>query len=80
MGRTIPTVRQSMEIIADKYGKMRKVMRREDAEILNEFLLMGRKHSPEISYGAIDPEIGFILSILIEMMKLIYRAENDNTK
>lgn len=79
MGRTIPTVRQNMEVIAEKYGKMRRAMRREDVETLNELLLMGRKHSPEISYGVIDPDFGFILSILIEMKKQM-DSEKDKTE
>lgn len=71
MGRTTPTVRQSMEIIAKRYEKMKQVMRREDVEIFEKILIMGRQHSPEISYGSVDPEMGFIISALIEIMKRI---------
>ncbi len=69
MGRTTPTVRMKMENIAQKYGRMRSLMRREDIEILERMLLMGRKHSPEISMAGVDPEMGFVISVIIEMMK-----------
>lgn len=58
-----------MENIAQKYGRMRSLMRREDIEILERMLLMGRKHSPEISMAGVDPEMGFVISVIIEMMK-----------
>lgn len=59
-----------LEAIARRYGRMRSLMRAEDVEIFEKLLLMGRKHSPEISMAGIDPENGFIISILLEILKL----------
>ncbi|AKA48170.1 hypothetical protein IX51_02595 [uncultured archaeon] len=77
MGRTTPTVRQKMEIIAQKYGRMRSIMRAEDVEIFDRIMLMGRKHSPEISMAGIDPETGFLMSVILEMMKLFRQGEEE---
>lgn len=75
MGRTTPTVRMEMEAIAKKYGRMKALMRAEDVEIFDRMLLMGRKHSPEVSMAGIDPEMGFIISIMLEIMKARNSAE-----
>lgn len=74
MGRTTPTVRQKMESMVREYGKMRAIMRAEDIEIFDRIMLMGRKHSPEISMAGIDPEMGFIISVLMELMKQYGRS------
>lgn len=71
MGRTTPTVRQKMEEIVRKYSRMKALMRAEDAEVFDQILLLGRKHSPEISMAGVDPEIGFLISVILEMMKQI---------
>lgn len=70
MGRTTPTVRQRMEEIAGKYGKMKALMRAGDVELFDRMLLMGRKHSPEVSMAGVDPEMGFIISVMLEIMKM----------
>lgn len=69
MGRTTPTVRQKMEEMVRKYSRMKGIMRAEDAEILDRILIMGRRHSPEVSMAGLDADIGFVLSVLIELMK-----------
>lgn len=74
MGRTTPTVRQKLEEITQKYGRMKSIMRAEDAEVFDRMLLLGRKHTPEISMAGPDPEIGFLLSIILEMMKLMQKS------
>lgn len=80
MGRTTLTVRQSMEIIAKRYEKMKQVMRKEDIDAFEKLLIMGRQHSPEISYGSIDPELGFIISALIEIMKRLENASEESKR
>lgn len=75
MGRTTPTVRMKMESIVQKYSRMRSLMRREDVEVLDRILLMGRKHSPEISMAGVDPEMGFLMSVIIELMKAATEEE-----
>lgn len=77
MGRTTPTVRMEMEALAKKYGKMRSLMRSEDVEIFERMLLMGRKHSPEVSMAGIGPEMGFIISIMLEIMKALESNEEE---
>ncbi len=75
MGRTTPTVRMKMEEIAGRYSRMRSLMRREDVDILDRVLLMGRKHSPEVSMAGVDPEAGFLISVIIELMKSMEMEE-----
>ncbi len=75
MGRTTPTVRQKMEELVHKYGRMKAIMRAEDAELFDRMLLLGRKHSPEISMAGVDPEIGFLMSVILEMMKQLQKND-----
>ncbi|MCL5783082.1 MAG: hypothetical protein M1476_04140 [Candidatus Thermoplasmatota archaeon] len=73
MGRTIPTMRQSMEILSARIQKMSQIMRSEDIDLISSMMLKGRKHAHEISYSGLDTEFGFILSILLEMEKELKR-------
>lgn len=69
MGRTVPTVRQSMELLAVRLQKMSEIMNSDDAEVLNSVLVKGRRHAHEVSYSDLDVNYGFLLSIIIEMEK-----------
>ncbi|MCL5804180.1 MAG: hypothetical protein M1306_02625 [Candidatus Thermoplasmatota archaeon] len=42
-----------------------------DRKISMDLVSKGRRHSAEISYSLMDPEIGFLFSILIEMQREI---------
>ena len=70
-GRTTPTARQSLERIAGLIEKMQSIMVTSDRKISMDLVSKGRRHSAEISYSLIDPEIGFLFSILIEMQREI---------
>jgi hypothetical protein len=59
------------------YGRMGSVMRVEDCRYLDEILRLGRLHSPEVSMANIDPETGFILSVLVEIMKKIHGKKDE---
>ncbi len=76
MGRSTPTVRQYFDAMVKNYGRMGSVMRAEDCPYLEEILRLGRMHSPEVSMANIDPETGFILSVLIEILKKIREHED----
>ncbi|MFG1519579.1 MAG: hypothetical protein AAE977_03775 [Thermoplasmataceae archaeon] len=78
MGRSTPTVRQYFNAISSVYSKMESMMRSEDIPYLQELIKMGKAHSPEVSTAGMNPEIGFIVSILIEMMKNFDRMKNDH--
>ncbi|MGC8505803.1 MAG: hypothetical protein ACP5NK_03740 [Thermoplasmata archaeon] len=77
MGRSTPTVRQYFNSISAVYGKMESMMRSEDIPYLHELIKMGKLHSPEVSTAGMNPEIGFIVSILIEIMKDVDKILND---
>lgn len=67
MGRTVPTVRQSMDLLASRVQKMIQIMNSEDAGDLNSILVKGRKHAHEVSYAGLDAHYGFLLSMIIEL-------------
>ncbi len=77
MGRSTPTVRQYFNSISSVYSKMESMMRSEDIPYLQELIKMGKTHSPEVSVAGMNPEIGFIVSILIEIMKDFDKLKND---
>ena len=71
MGRTTPTARQSIERIAESIEKMCILMNSTDARIARDLLAKGRKRSAAISFSAIEPEIGFLLAMLLEVEKQV---------
>jgi hypothetical protein len=48
-------------------------MRREDLRVLETLMIMGRKHAGELSAGDIETELRFVISILMEIVKLLDR-------
>lgn len=77
VGRTTPTARQTIDHMIEKYSRLSRTMNSSDRETLNRILLFGRMHSPEISASNVDHETGFLLSIILEMMKKIARLESE---
>ncbi len=71
MGRTVPTVRQSMEALSAKLQKMSQIMGSGDAELLNSILIKGRRHAHEVSYSDMEVGYGFLISIIIELEREI---------
>lgn len=77
MGRTVPTVRQSMDLLAARLQKMSQIMNSDDAVILASVLTMGRRHAHEVSYSGIDVEYGFLLSIIFELEKELRKLKEE---
>ncbi len=78
MGRTVPTVRQSMEALSAKLQKMAQIMNSGDAELLNSVLIKGRRHAHEVSYSDIEVGYGFLISIIIELEREIRELKAEN--
>ena len=72
MGRTIPTMRQSVEELSTRIERMGRLMNKDEMELLINLILKGRKHAHEASYSSLGPEFSFALSVLIEMEKEIH--------
>ncbi len=79
MGRTVPTVRQSMEALSAKLQKMAQIMNSGDAELLNSVLIKGRRHAHEVSYSDIEVGYGFLISIIIELEREIRELKAENS-
>ncbi len=71
MGRNSPTSRQVMEEIGKAIEKISSSMRSEDRELVREIILMGRTHASEMDLSLISPEMAFLLSAIIEMLREI---------
>lgn len=71
MGRTVPTVRQSMDALSAKLQKMAQIMNSGDAELLASVLVKGRRHAHEVSYSDMEVGYGFLISIIIELEREI---------
>lgn len=71
MGRTTPTARQYADRITEPLMKMASMMNSSDREILESLIRSGRKRSAEISYSMIQPEFGFLFSIILDLQKEI---------
>lgn len=71
MGRSVPTARQVLEELAGNLDRMESIMPQSQAAIMHDLVMMGRKHSAEISYSGVDPYTGFLISIIIELYSRI---------
>lgn len=71
MGRTLPTMRQSVEELSTRIERMGHIMNKGEVDLLYKLVTKGRKHAHEASYASLDIDFSFLLSILIEMEKEI---------
>jgi len=69
MGRNTPSLRIEIDRIIEEIRKMEKVMRKEDAELLEDIIKKAKIHTPQSSYASLDPEFSFLLSVLIELSR-----------
>ncbi len=79
MGRTVPTVRQSMDALTAKLQKMSQIMNSGDAELLNSILIKGRRHAHEVSFSDMDVSYGFLISIIIELEREIRELKTEKS-
>ncbi len=75
MGRSVPTARQVLENLAEDLDRMASIMPQSQAAIMHDMVMMGRRHSAEISYSGVDPYTGFLISIIIDLYSRIREAE-----
>ena len=73
MGRSQPTARQVLEDLSKQVERMCGLMPSGDAAILRQLIIMGRKHAPESSYAGLDPYIGFLIGMMLELYSMIRR-------
>ncbi|MEM3851790.1 MAG: hypothetical protein QXP70_02195 [Methanomassiliicoccales archaeon] len=67
MGRTVPTFRNEMERIIERWERFGKALRREERQYLERVIEKARKHSDAASYAALqNPLECMLLSILVE--------------
>jgi hypothetical protein len=74
MGRSTTTSRQAVEALCSRIASSKDSMRKEDLQVLEELMIMGRKHAGELSAGDIEAELRFVISILMEIIKLLDRG------
>ncbi len=75
MGRNVPSLRQEIDALIERWEKYKKSMRAEDSHIMDSLIKDVKKHAGEASYALDDPLEAAILSILIEIKRKI--CEND---
>ncbi|MGH7772989.1 MAG: hypothetical protein ACREQA_12245 [Candidatus Binatia bacterium] len=83
MGRTVLSFTQKILAIELEWGKFRRVLRKEDQELLDELFGFAKYHSAPASYFSTpDPMEPIFMAMLIELLKEIQRlrAELRETK
>lgn len=71
MGRNSPTSRQVIEQMGEMIKRIASSMRKEDREIMEEIIRMGRTHAAEMDLSMLTPEMAFLLSAIIEIVREI---------
>ncbi len=60
-----------MDKITGSLMKMASMMNSSDRDVLESLIRSGRRRSAEVSYSMIQPEFGFLFSIILELQKEI---------
>ncbi len=76
MGRTVPTFRQLIEQVAQRWAKFRRALRREDQEHFDRLFLRVRSYTQAATYQCTDnPMEAILLSIALDQEKRLQALE-----
>ncbi len=75
MGRSTPSARQSIDSLVSEIEEMKRIMRKGDSSIVDDIIRYGKTNSAGVTYSTIDPDTGFIISVLVEVVKRISMLE-----
>lgn len=77
MGRTLPSITQSLSEEQAAYSRFRRALRRSDQLALDELFAAARQHLAAAAYAAnLLPMETFLLAMLLEEHKEIIRLRN----
>ncbi|RLI81941.1 hypothetical protein DRP07_06245 [Archaeoglobales archaeon] len=71
MGRSVASIRQEVKRIAERWGKTKRALRKEDQLYAEKLAEMTKRHSNEVFYLFDDALEAAVFSVLIEIMKEI---------
>jgi hypothetical protein len=77
MGRTLPSITQSLNEEQAAFNRFRRALRRSDQLALDELFVAARQHLAAAAYAAnLLPMETFLLSMLLEEHKEVIRLRN----
>lgn len=77
MGRTLPSITQSLQEEQAAIGRFRRALRRSDQLALDELFVAARQHLAAAAYAAnLLPMETFLLAMLLEEHKEVIRLRN----
>lgn len=77
MGRTLPSITQSLSEEQAAYNRFRRALRRSDQLALDELFVAARQHLAAAAYSAnLLPMETFLLAMLLEEHKEVIRLRN----
>lgn len=77
MGRTLPSITQSLHEEQAAFQRFRRALRRSDQLVLDELFVAARQHLAAAAYAAnLLPMETFLLSMLLEEHKEVARLRN----
>lgn len=78
MGRTVLSFTQKILALESEWSKFRRVLRKEDQELLDELFCFAKHHSAPASYfSSPNPMEPVFMAMLIELLKEIKRLESE---
>lgn len=78
MGRTVPSFTQKVLAIQSEWAKFRRVLRKEEQELLDELFNFAKYHSAPASYfSPPNPMEPVFMAMLIELLKEIKRLRSE---
>ena len=77
MGRTLPSITQSLQEEQAAFGRFRRALRRSDQLALDELFVSARQHLAAAAYAAdLLPMETFLLAMLLEEHKEVIRLRD----
>ncbi len=78
MGRTVQSFNQKLLSIESEWAKFRRVLRKEDQELLDDLFSLAKYHTAPTSYlSTPNPMEPIFMAILIELLKEIRRLRTE---
>ncbi|GGM67685.1 hypothetical protein GCM10007108_02150 [Thermogymnomonas acidicola] len=75
MGRTVPTARAVLRPVVEGILRMSEMLPEEERRAALHILESGKRRVPEASFGGLDSQFSFLLSVLIDLERRVRQLE-----
>jgi len=79
-GRSFASIRQGVKSTADRWARSSRALKEKDRTYGEKLARLAQKHASEAFYGCDDPLEAAVFSVLVELIKEMEQAKQEQTE